>query len=55
MVDQPIIEERTDVLGAQFRLTLGQIAGAQSPHQQQRLVMLVQKRNQTLMPPCHRV
>jgi hypothetical protein len=41
MVDQPIFEERTNVLGAQFGLALGQVAGAQSPRQQQRVMVLV--------------
>jgi len=53
MVDQPIFEERTNVLGAQLGLALGQVAGAQSPRQQQRVMMLVRKRNQTFMPPRH--
>jgi hypothetical protein len=30
MVDQPITEERTSVLGAEFRFALGQVAGAQT-------------------------
>jgi hypothetical protein len=53
MVGQPILEERTNVLGAQFGLALGQVAGAQSPRQQQCVMMLARKRNQTVMPPRH--
>jgi hypothetical protein len=41
MVDQPIFEVRTNVPGTQFGLTLGQVSGAQSPRQQQRIMMLV--------------
>ena len=39
MLDQPIFEERTNVPGTQFGLALGQVAGAQSPRQHQRVMM----------------
>jgi hypothetical protein len=39
MVDQAIIEERTNMLGAELGLALGLVADAQSPRQQQRVMM----------------
>jgi hypothetical protein len=55
MADQPRFEERINMmLGAEFGLALGQDAGAQSPRQQERVMMLVRKRNQTFVSPCHK-